>query len=87
MRVISSLPHGRMTSTIDFDRKFGRGAVEVDDEVSDNMLASKLVSSKFSIAETLPKNYLCIGRVSAKVPGVESEEVISHGDPSICTTV
>ena len=78
MSIISSLPFDRMSSSIDFYRELGRGAVEVEDEIPDNILAPKFVSGKLSVAEEFPENVLCLGRALPQGPGVKGEEVISH---------
>ena len=61
MSVIESLPFDRMSSTIDFYCELGRGAVEVEDKIADGMLAPKFVSSKLSVAEAFPEDFLCLG--------------------------
>jgi hypothetical protein len=49
MNVIGGLPVDRVPSTIDFYRELGRGTVEVEDEISDNMLATKFVADKLPV--------------------------------------
>ena len=50
-----------MSSAIDFYREPGRGAVEVEDEIADNMLAPEFVSGKLSVTEAFPEDVLCLG--------------------------
>ncbi len=78
MLIPGNLTIGSMSSTVDFYREFGRGAVEIEDEISDNMLTPKFVAGQLSITEMFPENGLCLGRVFTKVSSVQGEEVISH---------
>ena len=78
MSVIGSLRLCRMPSAIDFDCELGLGAVEIENEITDDMLAPKFVSGKLSVSEAFPENVFCLGRALSQGPGVEGEEAISH---------
>src|SRR5919197_5674989 len=65
--IASALWRGVVLASVDLDRQFRCGAIEVQHEACDGVLLAKAETVELFATEALPQALLCVGHVLAQV--------------------